>query len=292
MNPWLLFALGALVPLALVFAGWKLFRAFTIEVEDEEAVLIERFGRHVATLKEPGLHLFPSRSLPWVALRHVSLRRDFLRLSDVHVTDREGTTVIVDVWLDYRVVDPVRSEYVVEELHEALRNLVVHATLSLLGRRSFYEILCDRSELGELLKHDIVGDTERWGIAIELAFIQKVSLLPEVATRIFESIAARLGRARSEIQEVGRLAVATIEAETSVRVAKLVADAKGQYPRAIGRAMKTLSAESQILEAYNELYQLSLLRPHRATAFIGFEDDALRAVDAAMIPGLQEAQKS
>jgi len=276
--------LGVLAPLGVALLLYVMLLGTTVMVEDEEEVLVERFGRHVLSLKEPGLHWLPSKLLPWVSLRRVSLRRDFLRLSDVHVADREGTTVIVDVWIDYRIVDPVKAEYAVEHLHESLRSLVMHATLSLLGRRTFQEILCDRSELGELLKWDVGPDTARWGVAIELAFLQKVSLLPEVSSRILATIAARLGRARAELQEVGRLAVAAIEAETSVKVAKLLAEAKGMYPLAIGRAMTSLGARPKVLAAYNELYRLSLVRPHRATAFVGFEDTGLRAIDAMMIP--------
>jgi hypothetical protein len=38
-----------------------------------------------------------------------------------------------------------------------------------------------------------------------------------------------------------------------------------------------------VLAAYQELYALSLLRPHRTVAFRGFEGEAMRAVDAAML---------
>jgi len=48
--------------------------------------------------------------------------------------------------------------------------------------------------------------------------------------------------------------------------------------------MAELGVRPKVLAAYNELYRLSLLRPHRATAFIGFEDEGMRAVDAAMLP--------
>ncbi len=284
MITWLPLLLGAAAPLVIVFTLWTIVQMLTVSVEDEEVLLVERFGKHIATYREPGLTWLPSKILPWVSLHRVSLRRDFLQLADLHVADREGTTVIVDVWIDYRITDPVKAEYAVAQLHESLRGLVMHATLALLGRRTFSEILCDRSELGELLKNDIRTDTERWGVVIELAFLQKVSLLPEVSARILSSIAARLGRARAELQEEGRLAVATIEAATSVQVAALTAEAKGQYPLAVGRAMAQLGKQPQVLAAYNELYRLSLLRPHRATAFIGFEQDGLRPVDALMIP--------
>ena len=284
MINWLPLLVGMATPLLVVFGLWSVLRMLTVCVEDEEVVLVERFGKHIETHREPGLTWLPSRMLPWVSLHRVSLRRDFLQIADIHVADREGTTVIVDVWIDYRVVDPVKAEYAVSHLHESLRGLVMHATLALLGRQTFGEILCDRSELGEHLKSDIRTDTERWGVVIDLAFLQKVSLLPEVSARILSTIAARLGRARAELQEEGRLAVATLEAETSVKVASLTAEAKGQYPLAVGRAMAQLGKDPHVLAAYNELYRLSLIRPHRATAFIGFDEEGLRPVDALMIP--------
>ncbi|MFO0655046.1 MAG: SPFH domain-containing protein [Polyangia bacterium] len=284
------FVLGILLPCGIVLLAYWALRSFSVSVEDGEVVLCERFGRHVATLREPGLHLIWDKLFPWVSVRRISLRRDFLKLSDVHVADREGTTVIVDVWIDYRVTDPLKAEYAVANLEESLRSLVMHAALSLLGRRTFYEILCDRCELAEQLRKDIRPDTERWGVGIELVFLQKVSLLPEVATQILSTIAARLGRARAELIEEGRLVVATLEAKTSVDVAALTAEAKGQYPLAIGRAMAQMGKDSEVLWAYNELYRLSLLRPHRATAFLGFEEEELRATDALMIPPNSQSQ--
>lgn len=284
MTNWMPFLLGVVIPVGVLLLGWIVFRAVSVSVEDAEVVLVERFGRHTDSLEKPGLHFLWGKLLPWVSLRRVTLRREFLQLADVHVADREGTTVIVDVWVDYRITDPMKVEYVVASLNESLRSLVMHAALALLGRRTFSEILCDREELAAQLRSDIAADTERWGVEIELVFLQKVSLLPEVASRILSSISARLGRARAELLEEGRLAVATLEAETSVKVAALLADAKGQYPLAIGRAMAAMGKDPQVLAAYNELYRLSLLRPHRATAFLGFEPDELHATDALMIP--------
>ena len=63
-------------------------------------------------------------------------------------------------------------------------------------------------------------------------------------------------------------------------------EAKGQYPAAVGRAFAVLGKHPRVLQAYNELYALSQVRPHRTVAFHGFKDDELRAMDAAMLtPG-------
>lgn len=274
------FALGAgLLPIL-----WFLFRNTTVWVEDGEAVLVTRFGKLVSTLKKPGLHLLPGRAFPWVGMHVVSLKRDFRHFQDVHVNDSRGTTVIVDLWLEVRVDDPEKALFHVADWNASLQNLVSHAATSILGNREFKEILCDRTELATILQRDIGQETTRWGVKVELVFIRNVSLLPEVSRQIFETIAARLERAKADVDEAGRLAVAELDAQTSLRVASLVAEAKGQYPLAIGRALGRLKPEPEVFAAYNELYELSLVRPHRTVAFRGFGEDELSAVDAAMLP--------
>ncbi len=258
-------------------------RALTVSVDDEETVLVTRFGRLVRRLARPGLHWLPERVMPWVRTHTVSLRKDFRDFKDVHVNDARGTTVVVDLWLEVRIADPVKALFHVADWDRSLQNLVSHAATSILGNREFKQILCDRTELGEVLRHDIAAETARWGLSVEQVYIRNVKLLPEVSRQIFEAAAARLERARADIEEAGRLAVAQLDADTSVRVATLVADAKAQYPLAVGRALDAMRADPAVLEAYTALYDLSLVRPHRTIAFRGFEGEALRAVDAAML---------
>jgi regulator of protease activity HflC (stomatin/prohibitin superfamily) len=280
----LLLVVGLVLGFAIGPAAFLVLRALSVEVEDEEAVLVTSFGKLAQTLVEPGLHIVPSKLMPWVKTQHVSLRRDFRHFKDVHVNDARGTTVIVDLWVEFRVQDPAKAIFSVTDWDKALSNLVSHAATSILGSRDFREILCDRTELGTLLQKDIVDDTANWGIEIELVFIRNVSLLPEVSRQIFETIAARLERAKAHVEEEGRLAVAQLEAETMMRVAELVADAKGQYPLAVGAALAEVKKRPPVFAAYNELYDLSLVRPHRTVTFRGFDGEGgLRAADAAMM---------
>lgn len=275
--------IGIVLGIALVPALALALRAMTIEVEDEEAVLVTSFGRLTHTYVSPGLYFVLAKAMPWVDTTRVSLRRDFRHFENVHVNDAKGTTVIVDLWVEFRVADPAKAIFAVSEWDKALQNLVSHAATSILGSRDFHEILCDRTELGSLLQKDIERDTANWGIEIELVFIRNVSLLPEVSRQIFETIGARLERAKAHIEEEGRLAVAQLQAETAMRVAELVADAKGQYPSAVGRALADVKKRPAVFRAYSELYELSMVRPHRTVTFRGFEDGELRAADAAMM---------
>lgn len=283
MNQESLFVIGFALGLISIPALWALAGLLRVEVEDGEAILVTRFGKLQATLQKPGWHWLPDRVLPWVHCRRVSLRRDFRTIPGVVINDSRGTTVIVDVWLELQVKDPAKAAFAVDDWDRALRNLVSHAVTSILGNRKFEEILCDRSELGRLLQRDIEAETQRWGIHIDPVFVQRVSLLPSVTQQILDTISARLERAKADIEEDGRQRVALHEAETSAKTATLMARAKGQYPAAVGRALERLRSRPEVLAAYEELYELNQLRPHRLMTFRGFKEGEIRAVDAAML---------
>jgi regulator of protease activity HflC (stomatin/prohibitin superfamily) len=274
------------IPLLMYALG-----CFFVQVGEEEAVLVTRFGKLAATLREPGLHTVADRLAPWVSTRRVSLRRDFREIEDIRINDSRGTTVVVDIWLELRIVDPARATFEIVDWDRALTNVVSHSVISILGNREFKQILRDRNELARLVQEDLSAETARWGLAIELVFIRNVSLLPEVSEQIFASIAAKLERAKARIEEEGRQKVALLEAETSAKIATLVGKARGQYPAAIGRAFSSLEGKGRVLAAYNELYELSKLRPHQTITFRGWKDGELRAADAAMLaPGVAAAE--
>lgn len=283
MNADALFFTGFVAGAGIVPVAWGLFRMLTVSVRENEAVLLTRFGRLSRTLTQAGLHQVPERILPWVQLRRVSLRRDFLMVNGVNINDRRGTTVVVDIWIELRVVDAARSCFAVQDWEVALRDLVGHSAGAILAEREFAEILSDRTELGERLRAEILEETTRWGLSVEGVYLRKVSLLPDVAQRMFTTVAAKLERKKADIDEEGHQRVALLEAETATRTAVLEARAKGQYPAAVGRAYGKLRATPKVLSAYEELYRLAQLRPHRVLAFHGFAPGELRPSDAAML---------
>jgi len=198
------FVVATLVGALLPFVFYKLVRALGVEVHEGETVLLTAHGRLVKTLEEPGFHLYVMKPFPWVDAHRVSRRLDFRDFRAVHVNDAKGTTVTVDLWLEFRVVDPQRALFAVSDWDSALRTLVSHATTSILGNREFREILCNRTELSEAVRRDITSETARWGIEVEQLLIRNIGLLPEISHQLFGAVAARIEKARADIEEVGR----------------------------------------------------------------------------------------
>jgi regulator of protease activity HflC (stomatin/prohibitin superfamily) len=288
-QDWLQLLGGLAGGVGAVWACTKLFQAMTVSVDDKQVALVTVFGRFVEKLSRPGLHWVPSKLFPWVQVIHVSKARDFRSYKGIHVNDSRGTTMLVDLWVELHLVDSVKSQFAVTDWNKALESVVAHAALSILGKSDFQQVLQDRQELGERLRADIAREAERWGLSIDSAFIQQIELLPEVASELSNTIAARLERATAEIEATGRLEVAQLEADTAREVATLVADARAQYPLAVGQALATLKQTPEVLAAYHELFELSQLRPSRTVAFRGFDGkQALRSADAAMLQAVPD----
>ena len=195
--------------------------------------------------------------------------------------------MLVELLVELKIADPVKATFAVDDWDQSLHNLVAAAATSALGSQEFQRILCDRLALGEQMRSDVIAETKRWGIDVERVMVAHVRLLPEVSRQFFVAVGARLERARADIDEIGRLKAARLEADTSAEVAQLVAEAKSQYPLAISRAFEAMRDRPEVLAAYQELYELSLIRPHRTFAFKGFDGGEMSAADALMsAPGL------
>ncbi|KAB8033165.1 SPFH domain-containing protein [Fluviispira multicolorata] len=266
-----------IIPLIILIS-----RSFYIQVENETNVLLCRFGKLIKIYQEPGIHLCFEKILPTTQTIVVSLKKDFRRFEEIHVNDCRGTTIIIDLWIEFKILYPEKAVFQVENLEKSLQSILTSTATSILGTFEFKQILSNRNALNQKLKDEIKNETLRWGIVIDLIFISKLSLLPEVSQQLFDAVAARLEKAKADIEEVGRLDAQLLEAETSSQVAALIAEAKGQYSLSIGNAYYKLSQNPELFDAYKKLYEFSLLKPHRTVAFQGFGAEELTSMEAAM----------
>src|SRR5688572_12880969 len=118
--------LAFIVGLAFLPCFSLLFKMFTIEVEDETAVILSRFGKLLRTVREPGLHFWPEKILPWTKATSISIKRNFRHYEEINVNDRRGTTVIIDLWIEFSVVSPEKVLFQVENSERALQSLLTN----------------------------------------------------------------------------------------------------------------------------------------------------------------------
>ena len=283
MNSMMIFAGFAGTLLAFAALNWLFLRS-TVRVQPYRTTLLLRFGKCIEELREPGLYFRPTLLVPGYRSIEVSRQLDFETLRELHVTDRDGTTLRVDLWIECRVEDAKRSVFAVESWRDAIRNSLLHSLTDATASRRLDSVIRNREALAGEMLDAIRADAESWGVRVEQLWIQDVRILPEIAKQFFDRVAARLEMEKSRVEEQGRIEIQLHQAETEREVAVMHAQARAMHPLAIGRAYSRINENSTVFEAYQELYRLSLIQPNSTVTFVGFKPGDIRAMDAVMIP--------
>lgn len=276
------FVIGILFIFTLCLVGYFIFKKTTLTVEEETDTFVLSLGQVKEHLQTSGLHFVPEKLLPWVQTVSVSKQIDYRTYKNIHVNDHYGTTVIVDLWIEFRVSDPYKALFGVENWEEVLESSVKHTTASILCAQTVPEILKHRTELADQLRYELELETERWGITISGAMIQNIGLLPEISKQFFNTVAARIERTKALIEEEGRLRVAKLEADTQFKIAELSGLAKSQLPIAISNTYRSLSEDPKVLKAFQDYWELINLDPRKTVSFNGFAPSAIDALEASM----------
>src|SRR5690606_35610869 len=129
--------------------------------------LILRFGKVIETLSNPGLQWKPGLLIPGTTRLSVSHALEGLRIEDVHVNDRDGTTMRMDFWLECRIVDAKAALFAVEDWRDSLRGVLKHSLMSGGGTRRFENIISERDSLVQEVLSETSEHARRWGIQIE-----------------------------------------------------------------------------------------------------------------------------
>ncbi len=257
-----------------------LYKIFTFQVDEESEIFVLNCGKVTKRFTQSGLKLCFEKALPWVKIVRVSKQIDYRNFRNIQVNDRYGTTVAIDLWIEFRILDPYRALFRVEDWEESLSGLITHSTTSLISSQTVAEILSQRAELSEILQKSVARDIERWGIQLSSAMIQHVGLLPEVSSQFFTAIAAKIERTKALVEEEGRLKVARIEADTSVKVAELIGLSKMQGPLEIGKVYSELSHQSNLISEFKKYWELIHIDPRKTVAFKGFDKNAFNQLEA------------
>jgi len=103
----------------LIFAAFLplyLLKCFVV-IEPNEAVVFTSFGKIRRVIKDPGCHYNPLLSYD-----KVSAKMETLQIKGSSVPDQKGSPLNVSVIVNYKIVDPIKALYAVENYHFYLEN--------------------------------------------------------------------------------------------------------------------------------------------------------------------------
>src|SRR5215471_17623741 len=130
---------------------------------------------------------------------------------------RDSVTVKLNAVLWFRITDPSKAVIAVADAPGAVYQLALTSLRNLIGRHDLDEVLQERDKINELLRQNVVGSTQTWGVEVE-RFEMKDVELPQAMQEVMAMQAQAIREKRARI----------IKAEAELEASRKLADAAQQ----------------------------------------------------------------
>ncbi len=156
-------------------------------VDEGEEALVQRLGQYQRTLK-PGLNFV----VPFMDTVLVeSMREQTLDIEPQDVVTLDKASLKVDTIVYWRINDLYSAYYRVEDLEDALKNLVLSALRSEIGQLNLDDAFSDIGNINDNLRQELRSATAAWGVEIMRVEIQKFDLPIELRAALDKQAAAK-----------------------------------------------------------------------------------------------------
>lgn len=229
-----------------------LLKKSIILVSQNEAWIIERFGKYIAT-KEAGLNFI----VPFIdrIAAERSLKEQAVDVPSQSAITRDNITLSVDGVLYFRVLDPYKATYGVEDYVFAVTQLAQTTMRSELGKMELDRTFEERSQLNASIVSAINEAANPWGIQV-LRYEIKDIVPPRSVMDAMEAQmkAERVKRAQILESEGDRQsAINVAEGQKQAQVLAAEADKQEQVLRAEGEAKAILAVAEAKAEALRKI---------------------------------------
>lgn len=221
MKPVLLAAAAALLLLLIVVGG----TFFTVSQTQQALVLY--FGEPVRVITKPGLKV----KLPLIE-NVVRLDNRILDLEtpQQEVVASDNQRILVDAFVRYRIVDPLRfyqSVGTVTRANNQLASIMNSALRRVLGDATLPQIVKDdRASLMVKIRDIVNTDSERLGLTITDVRIRRADLPKEISAKVYSRMISERAREAAEYRAQGAEQAQSITADADRQVVVLKADAQ------------------------------------------------------------------
>ncbi|MEO6509290.1 MAG: SPFH domain-containing protein [Patescibacteria group bacterium] len=204
-------------------------------VNQYEKGIILRLGKF-QTVVDPGVNIV----VPFIdSLITVDVRERVINVEPQKVITRDNVGVTVDAVIYYRVVDPVKAEFEVEDFDTAATTLAQTNLRNVVGDKTLDETLTARDVINTSLRDVLDEATHGWGVKVTRVEVQKIDPPAEISEAMgLQMRAEREKRATilqaegirqsNILQAEGQKSADILEAEGEAKATILRADAEAQ----------------------------------------------------------------
>lgn len=168
----------------------------------------------------------------------------------------DNSIVFPDSLLYFRIVDPVKAVYEIENLGIAIYTLLETTLRQEIGVLNSDDIIVGRQEIGGKVKQSLEEATSAWGTVITRVEIEEIRFDPEVTQALSDQRAAEL-KGRAEVVASERKKEAVIVESEGIKQSQIIR-AEGEKQRIVLEAeakfeQEKLEAEGEFLKSSRAL---------------------------------------
>ncbi len=207
-------------------------------VPQGEVWSVERFGAFTRLL-QPGLNLI----IPYVdgIGRKLNVQEVVLDIPEQSVITKDNASVAVDGIVYYRVMDPAKAAYAVQDLKQALVAMAMTNIRAVIGEMDLDQTLSSRDRINTSLLGILDGATEAWGAKVSRVEIRKIEPPENLIRAMNLQMTAERERRASVAKAEGEKQALVLQAEGRRDAAMRDAEAREALAQAEANATRMVA---------------------------------------------------
>src|SRR5215813_2745021 len=227
-------AILTVLVVVLAIAGLiALARAARI-VNQYEKGIVMRFGKFHGLAGSGLTFIMPITD----SIVRVDMREQVISVPPQKLITKDNVTVEVDAVVYYKVVDPVKSQFEVQDFGYACTTLAQTNLRNLIGDRTLDETLVARDAINTNLRHVLDEATNNWGVKVTRVEVQKIDPPRDITEAMSRQMKAERDKRAAVLESEGVKQSQILQAEgvKQSEILKAEGDAQARITRANAEA--------------------------------------------------------
>jgi regulator of protease activity HflC (stomatin/prohibitin superfamily) len=238
------FFVPVLLIAALLFGLILLARSARI-VNQYEKGIVMRLGKFHGIVPSGLAIIMPLTD----SILRVDMREQVISVPPQKLITKDNVTVEVDAVVYYKVVDPVKSQFEVQDFGYACTTLAQTNLRNLIGDRTLDETLVARDMINTNLRHVLDEATNGWGVKVTRVEVQKIDPPKDITEAMSRQMKAERDKRAAVLEAEGFKQSQILQAEgvkqSEILKAEGDAQARVTRPNAEAEAIRLVSTAAE-----------------------------------------------
>jgi regulator of protease activity HflC (stomatin/prohibitin superfamily) len=239
--------LGMLLLIVVLFITLVALARSARVVAQYEKGLVLRLGRYRSTVDSGLTFLVPMIE----DMLKVDMRERVINVEPQKVITKDNVSVTVDAVIYYRISDPVKATFEVQNFSYAATTLAQTNLRNLIGDKSLDETLTARDTINANLRAVLDEATNTWGVKVTRVEVQKIDPPADITEAMSRQMKAERDKRANilEAEGVKQAAILSAEGVRQSEILKAEGDAQAKVLRATADA-KAIEVVSNAAEQF------------------------------------------